>query len=204
MNTENFTQLIRLVTGRDFTIQTNDLTLQPSTKYRVYRITPIKQIKVGFDWVTPKTDEKYLRSFITSFCNKYREPNPEAYNHVYGGKQYYWNDKTEEQKEYAYFNHSSNMYSKTDLMQQIETNFASEGIKNGLIRYGFYPTEYGIGIFCFWLTDSVQSAIVALKKYLESKGITYGNEFSDAKWVYRFKLNLSKELHSNLIIELNK
>jgi len=165
---------------------------------------PITNRKIYFKWVTPKTDEKMLKSFITAFTTRYKEPNPRAYDwsaRTYGEKAK-WENKTEEEREFAYYHHSSNMYSKKELLEQIEANFGKEDIANGLIRYGFYPTEYGVGIFCFWATDAVKKAINTMAEYLKNKSIPYSNEFSDARWVFRFKLGISKEAHTNILNQL--
>jgi len=203
MLTANFQNLIQLITGRDFLIKTNDTDLQFETEYTIYRILPVTKRTASFVWKTSKAEDKMLRSFITAFTSKYREPNPEAYNHFYGGKEYRWEWKTDEQKEFAYLNHASNMYSKEALLKQVEDNFSKDGISTGLMRYGFYNTEYGIGIFCFWMTNGVQSAITAMAKHLQTLSIPFTNEFSDARWVYRFKLGLTKESHLSIINQLN-
>lgn len=199
MKTSNFQNLIQLVTGRDFLIATNDENLQFETEYRIYKKLPLSGRVISFNWKTPKADEKMLRSFITAFASKYREPNPEAYNYNYGGKTYRWDEKNDEEKEFAYMHHASNMYSKAALLHQVETNFSKDEIATGLIKYGFYNTEYGVGIFCFWMTNGVNSAIVAMNNHLRKLSIPFTNEFSDAKWVYRFKIGLTKEAHLSII-----
>lgn len=204
MTTTNFQNLIQLVTGRDFLIKTNDTELQFETEYIIYRILPITQRFVSFIWKTPKSDEKMLRSFITAFTSKYREPNPRAYDYsakTYGEK-YKWENRTEEDRENAYYHHASNMFSKETLLKQVEDNFSKDGIGTGLIKYGFYNTEYGIGIFCFWMTTGVNTAINAMKAHLNKLSLPYTNEFSDARWVYRFKLGLTKESHLSIINQL--
>ncbi len=203
MTTENFQNLIRLVTGRDFSIKTTDTELQFETEYCIYRILPVTQRTVSFMWKTPKADEKMLRSFITAFTSKYREPNPATYDYEYGGKYYTWAEKTDEQREFCYYNHVTHMYNKADLLKQVEDNFSKDGIATGLMKYGFYNTEYGIGIFCFWMTAGVNSAINAMKAHLQKMSIPFTNEFSDARWVYRFKLGLTKEAHLQLINQLS-
>jgi len=200
MKTENFSNLIRLITGRDFSIKTADNELQFEKEYLIYKTLPITGRTVSFMWKTPKADEKMLRSFITAFTSKYREPNPASYEYYGKG---YWNGKTPEQREFAYLNHASHMISKTELLQQVEANFSKDEISAGLIKYGFYNTEYGIGIFCFWMTSGVNSAIAAMKNHLQNLYIPFTNEFSDAKWVFRFKLGLSKEAHFAILTGLN-
>ena len=63
----------------------------------------------------------------------------------------------------------------------------------------FYTTLYGIG---FWaILSSKKDHVIAenLHTYLKSKNIDYSNEYSDAGWVYRFKINKSIELHNELL-----
>jgi hypothetical protein len=199
MKTENFNQLIQLVTGRDLQVITHDQELIFDHEYMVGRKLPLTGRTICFKWKTPKSDEKILRSFVTAFTSKYKEPNPKSYDYVYAGKQYTWAEKTPEQIEYCYNHHASHMFSKDALLKQVEANFQKESITNGLIRYGFYPTEYGLGIFSFWLTESVMDAIKAMENYLQSKSIPFTNEFSDARWVYRFRLEISKPAHESIL-----
>lgn len=202
MQTNNFQNLIQLVTGRDFTIKTTDTDLQFEKEYFIFRTLPITKYIISFTWKTPKTEEKMLRSFITAFTSKYREPNPEAYTTCSPYFAPSWDEMTAEKQEFAYMHHSSNMYSKDKLMKQIENNFENEGIATGLIKYGFYNTEYGIGIFCFWMTEGVNKAINAMKTHLQTLSIPFTNEFSDARWVYRFKIGLTKTNHLAIIEQL--
>lgn len=199
MNTSNFQNLIQAITGRELIINTNDAEIIPEKEYQIYKIFPITQIKSSFKWKAAKTEEKMLRSFITAFCSKYTEPNPASYDYVYGGKQYFWKDKSEEEKEQCIFHHRSRQYSKDQLMKQVSDNFNKESIQDALLKYGFYHTEYGLGIFCFWETEYVVNSINKLKQFLSTQGIPFKNEFSDAKWVFRFKLNLTKENHLSIL-----
>jgi hypothetical protein len=91
------------------------------------------------------------------------------------------------------------MFSKESLMQQIEANFNLPEIENTMKRYGFYATEYGIGIFVLFNTEYVKKACNGMAKYLQSNGIPYANEFSEAGWVLRFKIGISKQAHENLL-----
>lgn len=205
METLKFQSLIQKITGRDFIIDTADTEIKHEKEYKVYRVLPITGRTVVFYWKTAKSDERLLRSFITAFCNKYREPNPAAYDYsarTYGDSAL-WINKTPQEREYAYMHHSSNMYSKTQLMEQVQANFSAPEMRETLLKYGFYTTEYGIGIFCFWQTEAVVNAVNAMKGYLQAKAIPYKNEFSDARWVFRFKLNLSKELHNQILNSFN-
>jgi hypothetical protein len=96
------------------------------------------------------------------------------------------------------------MYNKEDLLKQIESNFNNPNITSGLMKWGFYETNYGIGIFCFWMNDWVKKAIDKMSVHLTNLSIPFTNEFSDAKWVFRFKIGMSKEIHLGLISELNQ
>lgn len=203
MNTVNFQNLIQIITGRDFLIKTTDVDMQFEKEYLIYRVLPVSKRHISFTWKTPKADEKMLRSFITAFTSKYREPNPDNYKTCSPYFSPSWNEMTAEKQEFAYYHHSSNMYSKEALLKQVEDNFANESIATGLIRYGFYNTEYGIGIFCFWMTEGVNIAINKMKAHLQKLSIPFTNEFSDARWVYRFKLGLTKETHLSIINQLS-
>lgn len=203
MQTNNFQNLIQLVTGRPFIIQTNDPELNFETDYFIYRELPVTKRKIYFKWKSPKSEDKFLRSFITAFTTKYREPDPASYNYEYGGKKYTWDEKTDEQKEFCYCHHVTHMFNKKELLEQVEANFSNENIASGLIKYGFYETNYGAGIFCFWMTNGVIKAIEAMKNHLTKMSVPFTNEFSEARWVFRFKLGLTKESHLNLIKQLN-
>ena len=199
MLTINFQNLIRTVTGRQIVISTTDIELLNEKEYACFVEFPLTKIRSSFTWKTAKTDEKLLRSFITAFTTKYREPDPNTYNYEYGGKIYTWEQKTPEQKEYAVNNHRTHQYSKEQLLQQITDNFNKAEIQDALIKYGFYNTEYGIGIFCFFETSFVRAAINKMNDFLRGQSIPFANEYSDARWVYRFKLNLTKEQHGALL-----
>ena len=206
MKTTNFLSLINHITGRDFLIDTKDDELQFETEYYIYKILPLTERKVYFKWKTPKAEDKFLRSFITAYTTKYKEPNPSAYDwsaKTYGDKAK-WENKSPIDKERAYFHHSSNMYSKDSLMQQIQDKFNQSDIKNVMLRHGLYSTNYGIGIFILFETSFSIEAITEFKKYLQSNSIPFTNEFSDARWVYRFKLNIDKQTHQSILNSFNK
>jgi hypothetical protein len=205
MQTSNLTKLIQSLTGRPFIVGTKDENIQLEKEYFIYHVLPISQRKVGFIWLTPKTPEKLLKSFITAFCNKYKEPNPRAYDYsarTYGPSALYEN-KTPEEKEFCFYHHSSNMYSKQCLMEQIKFNFDLPEFEKVLLRYGFYPTEYGIGIFILFVNNSVSTAVKKMSEFLKAQNIPFSNELSDAQWVLRFKLNISKEKHTQILQSFN-
>jgi hypothetical protein len=206
MKTENFTQLIAAVTGRSFSIsertdwrntQAAGEVLGHEKVYFVGMVLPLTGRTVGFDWKTPKSDEKMLRSFITAFTSKYREPDPATYGCYEGGNR--WEAMSEEKREGAYGHHSTHMLSKEKLMKQVEARFECREMESALNQWGFYETEYGIGIFCFWETQYVRNAIAKMRAYLSGLNVSAREEYSDARWVYRFRIEASRELHVSLL-----
>ena len=205
MKTENFRILINALTGREFKIKTNDAEIIPDKTYHIYITTPILKLKSGFDFKTPKNQERLIKSFVTTFCNKYKEPNPRAYDwsaRTYGEKALYEN-KTPEEKERCFYHHSSNMYNKKQLLEQIKENLSKESIENVLCKYGFYHTLYGLGIFVLFSGKYEINAIQKMADYLKENNIPFRNEFSDQKWVYRFVLNIDKEIHKSILENFN-
>ena len=206
MNTNAFTQLIRAVTGRPFDIhvrvnawQTKPCeALEPETKHTVLMVLPVTQSTVSFEWTTPKSDEKMLRSFITAFTSKYREPCPLAYSDR-RDPAYNWENMSPEKREYAFGHHASNMFSKKMLIEQVQARFDLPEIENALNQWGFYETEYGIGIFCFWQTTWVLAAMAKMRAFLAAHDIATKEEFSDARWVYRFRIEANREIHTALL-----
>lgn len=204
MKTDNFTNLVRAITGRDFSIvervsfrelrQAGE-SLECEKTYFIQIELPLTKMTIGFDWKTPKSEEKFLRSFITAFTSKYREPNPASYrSNSYGGKD--WSEYSPEKREYAFNHHRSHMFSKEMLLKQVEDRFNCHEIESALNQWGFYETEYGIGIFCFWETSFVRNAIAKMRDFLAAKNIPAREEYSDAKWVYRFRLEVSRDFHA--------
>lgn len=58
----------------------------------------------------------------------------------------------------------------------------------------FYPTTYGFGMFCLFGSDEKATASkLAVSQFLEQMGVEYKNEYSDARWVYRFVISKSKQ-----------
>jgi hypothetical protein len=211
MDTKAFTNLICAATGRNFAISKRinwretaqaGETLDPETVYFVGLTLPLTERTVGFDWKTPKHDEKMLRSFITAFTSKYREPDPATYASYGEGNR--WEAMTPEKREYAYGHHALHMFFKEKLLAQVQARFAAPEMETALNRWGFYETEYGVGIFCFWLTKATLGVMENMRGFLAGKGLAAKEEFSDARWVYRFRLELSKDLHRGLLGQFNE
>ncbi len=62
--------------------------------------------------------------------------------------------------------------------------------KAGIQGCNFYPTSYGFGMYA--MIGDIQEKAKAVRQFLESRGIEYRNEFSEARWVYRFVVSTSK------------
>lgn len=63
-------------------------------------------------------------------------------------------------------------------------------------KHGFsvYPTSYGIGVFCaIGLRSDIQSSKNKIDEMLKSFGIEYSTEYSDAGWVFRYKISKSSK-----------
>jgi len=71
--------------------------------------------------------------------------------------------------------------------------FAKAGIRGA----SFYPTSYGFGMYA--LVGDIQDKAKQVHAFLQSKGIQYKNEFSEARWVYRFVVSTSKDNVSKLL-----
>lgn len=81
-------------------------------------------------------------------------------------------------------------------------NFSNQFKK--LINYkgiDIYPTTYGIGVFV--LFGNHNEAVQCITDKLTELGIKYTNEYSDACWVYRFKISKSQE-NIDLIKKITK
>lgn len=62
---------------------------------------------------------------------------------------------------------------------------SDNNIENNLV---IYPTTYGIGVWYIYNWNA-KKHISLVTDILERNNIEYCNEFSDARWVYRFKIS---------------
>lgn len=58
--------------------------------------------------------------------------------------------------------------------------------------FNVYPTTYGIGVSVFFNNEQ-NDMVTTIGKVLDTYGIAHTNEYSNARYVYRFKLSKSKE-----------
>lgn len=79
-------------------------------------------------------------------------------------------------------------------VEKVFVNFAAKFSKlvNHLYGINVYATTYGIGVSCMYNTsfDEIKNEIESV---LNSYGIKYTNEYSEASWVFRYKISKSKE-----------
>jgi hypothetical protein len=66
-----------------------------------------------------------------------------------------------------------------------------------------YPTTYGIGVFvAVGLKKTIQETKDTIQTVLDQMGVKYSNEYSEAGWVFRYKISKSKE-NIEIISKLN-
>ena len=75
----------------------------------------------------------------------------------------------------------------------------SKGFKKLLINAGYsgsgmsiYPTSYGIGVFVIF-SSGLEQIKENIENTLSRYGIEYSNEYSDARWVFRYRISKKKE-----------
>lgn len=57
-----------------------------------------------------------------------------------------------------------------------------------LNSWSVYPTTYGIGVWVFYNWD-LEKDLKNVADLLNKFGVEYYTEFSDARWVFRFKIS---------------
>lgn len=93
-----------------------------------------------------------------------------------------------------------NNINKDTIISQIGKwlNYASKNLepifKKLNISGNVYYTSYGIGYDCFMKSQQkFNTDIEMIANKLNEYGIKYSEEFSDARWVYRFRISTSNE-----------
>ena len=64
-------------------------------------------------------------------------------------------------------------------------------------KFCVYPTTYGIGVWLFY-NFNADKHIAQVEEIMKSRNIEYYNEYSDKRWVYRFKVSKKAENLSRL------
>jgi len=129
---------------------------------------------IMYNFKTTKKIETFFKSFINQHIRKY-EMKQISFEMVDGIVQYVYPKK-----------------------EAIIKKYTSDRVS----KYHYYTTLYGIGMFAYFTKD-IAKATVKLAKYLESKGVKYSNEYSDAGWAYRFVINNKVENHNELLENFN-
>lgn len=124
---------------------------------------------IEFDFSVKNIDNLF-KSFFNNFVSKYKM------------KRMDWN--------------TGKNYTREDAKKSIVSNFDNIRETNGIM----YSTNYGIGIwFMFmpnlWIEKTTKAIITKLKKL----NINYTNEFSDAKWVFRFVFDGNYIDHNKIV-----
>jgi len=204
MKTEQFQNLIQAMTGRPLTLINQSGEIPLDSKVSIFRPWKNGETRFSFEWKTPKKEDSLLRSFVTAFCSKYHEPDPDTYSRAcscYGdtwarhaeaweSPETHWNCS-------LWHHHASHGLSKEKLKSQVITNF--ESFDAGTARLGFYETNYGIGIFTIYGGTWVEESLASMSEYLNRQGIPFRNELSKAEWVTRFIIGLEKPVHSRIL-----
>jgi hypothetical protein len=85
-----------------------------------------------------------------------------------------------------------NKINKDKIYKSFSENFNKILKSKGLVNINAYPTTYGIGIFVFAGTK-IPETKKNIENLLNSLGIIYTTEYSDANYVFRYKISKSKE-----------
>ena len=64
-------------------------------------------------------------------------------------------------------------------------------------KFCVYPTTYGIGVWLFY-NFNADKHIAQVEEIMKERNIEYYNEYSNARWVYRFKVSKKAENLSRL------
>jgi hypothetical protein len=128
---------------------------------------------IQFDFKTGKNPDNFFKSFVNQYVSKFAV------------------------KEYGIFD---------GVFRNPTKNECFEVLKNDarVRKYYFYTTLYGIGYFCFLMrNETFEQTKKILTDYLNSKKVSFKNEFSEAGWVYRFCINKDVETHNQLLTEFD-
>jgi hypothetical protein len=203
MKKTHLEKLIHALTGRVLTLDGPD-ELPLETKLGVYREgRPQGDANYPwFTWQTPKDEDNLIRSFVSCFCAKYREPNPASY-YDYHGKPAFdkyavtWNNPMTRFNSPCWNHHVSHMLTKEALREQVEARAANFTPAQAALC--FYPTNYGVGIFSLFGGPWVASNLQAMAAHLTALGVPFRTELSRAQWVTRCVINAGKPVHIHLL-----
>lgn len=175
MEKQLFENLINQITNRNLTIKSNTIDL--NSEYQVYH-----NDKPNFIFKTPKKIDSLFSSFISQYTKKFKQPQ-QKYIDLFNFK----NDS-------LYLKH--HCFTESMLLSEIKQNFKNESVLRFYSKYGFYSTDYGIGIYVQFLDTKIFDS---MEKYLSNNNIPFTLEFSEKEYVLRFKINVNKDFHENLL-----
>ena len=79
----------------------------------------------------------------------------------------------------------------------IYKNFSDEFNKilkaKGMNNYNSYPTSYGIGVFLLGSSNKIEDCKDQIESKLHELGVVFNTEYSNANFVFRFKISKSKD-----------
>lgn len=130
-----------------------------------------------FDFKTPKNIDRLVSSFISQFCSKFKKNLPEF-------------------EKYGRGSLGHHRYSKDGLLETIKARFTNEAFISFYCKYGFYSTNYGIGIYIPFLDVKY---LDSMNLFLKDNNVPYKNELSKKEFVYRYVININKDYHANLL-----
>lgn len=177
-----FNTLIQSITNEKIMVyNSSDEQLNLNSSYSIIATEKNKDDKYifEFEFKTPKNIDKLVSSFINQFCKKFKKNLPEF-------------------ERYGRNSLRHHRYSEDGLLTLIKDRFNDLSFIDFYCKYGFYSTNYGIGIYVPFLDIKYLNR---MDSFLRSNNIPYRNELSKKELVYRYVININKEYHYNLLNE---
>jgi hypothetical protein len=174
-----FNTLIQQITNEKIMIHWDNEPIELDCIYTVVSIEKNKDNKhyFEFEFKTPKNIDKLVSSFISQFCSKFKKNLPQF-------------------EKYGRNSLGHHRYSKDGLLSIIKDRFMDESFITFYCKYGFYSTNYGIGIYVPYLDIKY---LDRMDVFLNNSNIPYKNELSKKEFVYRYVINIDKDYHSILL-----
>jgi len=124
---------------------------------------------IDFDFKTGKNKDSLLKTFISQYSSKVSK-----YDLIDGQVQ------------------KLNKKQVLDIVVKRNENRVHKGL--------FYTTLYGIGLWDFFNSSMVHNILhKEIDAFLKANGVKYTNEYSDARWVFRYKFNMDIESTNELL-----
>jgi hypothetical protein len=140
----------------------------------VYGITLDGGTSIDFDFKSTKRFDNLLKSYVNQYISKYAVKQAQSLDD--NGQLVY--------------------PKKAEVLNKLKNT-------DRVNKYYFYTTIYGIGWLClFNSSKNFKEVNDSLAIQLNEYGIKFKNEFSEAKWVYRFVINQGVEKHNEILNKL--